>query len=83
MNSLTSKNEVIQEAIELTSEMELSFPELYQFLDETPVTISNNIDSDITTADFEQYFETLESQMLNYSDTHPQPKHLSVKKFLL
>ena len=78
MNSLPSKNEVIQEAIELTSEMKLSFPEIYKFLDETPLAISNGIDSEITTADFEQYLETLESQMLNYSDTHPQQIHLSV-----
>ena len=78
MNSLPSKNEVIQEAIELTSEMKLSFPEIYKFLDETPLPISNGADNEITTADFEQYLETLESQMLNYSDAHPLQMHLSI-----
>lgn len=78
MNNLPTKSEIIQETIELTVEMELSFPEIYQFLDETPLSISHATDIAITTGDFEQYLETLEIQMLNYRDTHRQQTHLSV-----
>lgn len=69
---------MIQEAIELTSIMEFSCPEIYQFLDETPLDISTATGNDITTVDMELYLETLKNQMLNYSDAHPEQAQLLI-----
>lgn len=70
MNGL-SRKEIIQQTIALTAAMELNFPELYQFLDETPMVITGRLDENICTADFEKYLETLEDQVINHIKTHP------------
>jgi len=70
MNSVLSKNKLMQEIIQLTTEMETNYPELYKFLDETPLFLSNKKDNEISAADFENYLETLKDQMLNHIDTH-------------
>ncbi len=70
MNSVLSKNKLMQEIIQLTTEMETNYQELYKFLDETPLFLSNKKDNEICAADFEKYLETLKDQMLNHIETH-------------
>jgi len=70
MNNSLSKNKLMQETIQLTAEMETTYPELYKFLDETPLFPCNKKDNEIRTADFEEYLETLKNQILNHIEMH-------------
>jgi hypothetical protein len=70
MNSIFSKDQLMQQAIQLTSEMEIKYPELYKFLDETPLFLSHRKDNKICNADFQEYIATLKVQMLNYVAMH-------------
>jgi hypothetical protein len=69
MNNTLSKNQLMQEAILLTSEMRTSYPELYKFLDETTLFLSNKNGNQISTSDFEKYLQTLKAQLRNYIGT--------------
>ena len=70
MNNTSSKNQLMQQAIQLTSEMGANYPELYTFLDETPLFLSTKSGNQIFTSDFEKYLETLKAQLRNHIDTH-------------
>ena len=61
--------QVIQEAIQLSVEMGTRYPELYKFLDETPLLLSNMHHVEIGNSDFEKYIQTLKAQLLNHIDT--------------
>jgi hypothetical protein len=56
----------MQQAIRLTSEMERKYPELYKFLDETPLFLSYRKDNKICNADFQEYVATLKEQVLKH-----------------
>jgi hypothetical protein len=75
MNSVLSKNQLMQETIQLTTEMGTKYPELYKFLDETPLFFCNGRDNGICTTDFEEYLETLKDQILNHIETHSKNIH--------
>jgi len=62
-------NQVIQETIQLSSEIGTTYPELHKFLDETPLLLSNMHHVEICTPDFEKYLQTLKAHMLNHIDT--------------
>ena len=70
MNSLLSTSKIIQKTIELTSKIESRYPELYKFLDETPLLISSINNTQIQRVDFAKYFETLKVQMKYQDETH-------------
>jgi hypothetical protein len=70
MNSTFSKDQLMQQAIQLTSEMEIKYPELYKFLDETPLFLSYRKDNKICSTDFQEYVATLKEQMLNHVVMH-------------
>jgi len=46
--------------------IETDYPELYQHLDENPVTLSNNEGSKMDVDSMENYLETLKSILHNY-----------------
>ena len=75
MNSIFSKDQLMQQAIQLTSEMEIKYPELYKFLDETPLFLSYRKDNKICSADFQEYVAILKEQMLNHVAMHSENVH--------
>ena len=70
MNRLLSTSKIIQKTIQLTSKIKVRYPELYKFLDETPLLVSSINDTQIHRADFAKYFETLKAQMKFQDKTH-------------
>lgn len=51
--------ELLSEISELISNIETNYPELYQYLDENPVTIPNLQHPKISTEELENYLATL------------------------
>jgi hypothetical protein len=67
----------MQQAIQLISEMGTNYPELYVFLDETPLFLSTISGDQIHISDFEKHLETLKAQLQGY--IYP-PSHLVPSK---
>jgi len=63
-------NKLMQEIILLTTEMETKYPELYTYLEETPLNIHKTSDKVIRTDDLKEYLETLKSQIQHHIETH-------------
>jgi len=63
MNSIFLNQQLMQEAIQLTSEMRIRYPELYKFLEETPLFLCYRKDNKICTTNFREYVATLKDQM--------------------
>lgn len=61
---------LMQEIIQLTTEIETKYPELYRFLGETPVDICDTPAKTICTEDLKEYLETLKSQLQHHIETH-------------
>jgi hypothetical protein len=61
---------LMQEIIKLTAEIETKYPELYSYLDETPLSIGETNAKTIGTEDLKQYLETLKAQLLHHIETH-------------
>lgn len=68
----TMKNltQLMEEIIQLTTEIETKYPELYQYLDETPISICDTKVKTICTDDLKEYLETLKSQLQHHLETH-------------
>lgn len=68
------KSQIIKELnsdiVLLTSEIESKYPELYKYLDETPIGFKNLSDKEITIDELQNYLESLDAQLFNYFDTH-------------
>jgi len=67
-------NQLMQEITLLTTEMETKYPELYQYLDETPMSLDETKGKAISVTDLEQYLETLKTQLLHHIETHKKLK---------
>ena len=63
-------NQIMREIIELTTEIEVKYPELYKYLDETPITICKTPEKEICLHDLERYLNTLKNQLKNHIATH-------------
>jgi hypothetical protein len=63
-------NEVMKEIIELTTKIEVKYPELYKYLDETPIAICRTPEKEICLTDLEGYLNTLKNQLSNHIATH-------------
>jgi len=61
---------LMQDIIQLTTEIETKYPELYRFLGETPVEICNTPAKTICTDDLKEYLETLRAQLQHHIETH-------------
>lgn len=66
------QKELLNEIIEVTETIRESFTAFYELLSETPLFIFNQ-NADINTADFEQYLESLKTQ-LDRLNRIPAPK---------
>ncbi len=69
---MKSLNALMQEIIRLTLKIETDYPELYRFLNETPLRLSETKKDRINTNDLEQYLESLKTQLQHHIETHQQ-----------
>ncbi len=58
-----------QEINELTVRIEEDYPELYQHLDENPITITQEAQSELTVKSFSEYLESLKSLLERYIES--------------
>lgn len=60
----------MQEIIQITTEIETDYPELYRYLEETPLFLGNVKEGNVNSKDLEYYLETLKTQLYNHIKTH-------------
>jgi hypothetical protein len=60
----------MKEIIQLTTEIETKYPELYKYLNETPLSIAETQNKAINTQDLKEYLATLRSQLQHHIETH-------------
>jgi hypothetical protein len=70
---MKNAHELMEEVIEFTSEIETEYPELYKYLEETPLFQGPVSGSDVSAVDLENYLNTLKRQVIDYLKTHDQP----------
>lgn len=63
-------NNLMQDVIELTTEIETKYPELYRYLGETPMSICDTEEKTICMEDLKKYLETLKEQLKHHIETH-------------
>nr|WP_294777922.1 hypothetical protein [uncultured Flavobacterium sp.] len=63
-------NQLMQDIIKLTANIETNYPELYKYLNETPLYLSETSSQKVHTTELKQYLETLKSQLLHHIETH-------------
>lgn len=63
-------NQLMQDIIRLTTQIETNYPELYKYLSETPLMLNEAPENSVDTTELEQYLETLKSQLLHHIETH-------------
>ncbi|HSZ24760.1 MAG TPA: hypothetical protein VK766_03530 [Cytophagaceae bacterium] len=61
---------LLKEINELTLKMEQEYPELYQYLDENPLTIPKTSHSHLDTKVFSEYLESLKIILKDYIESH-------------
>ncbi|MDO1513917.1 hypothetical protein Q2T41_14745 [Maribacter confluentis] len=67
MNDLSN---VLEEITQLINTIETSYPELYRFLDENPITIPSNDHPHIDQVIMQEYLESLKQLLKHYLETH-------------
>ncbi len=67
---LNNLHEINSDIVLLTSEIENKYPELYKYLDETPIVFNKDSDEEVTITELVNYLESLDIQLYNYFDTH-------------
>ena len=63
---------LMQEIIEITTTIETEYPELYKFLNETPIEVCSNSSDSICTLDLKKHLESLKEILYHYIETHPK-----------
>ena len=69
---MKSLNLLMQEIIRLTTVIESDYPELYKYLSETPLSLSETKNDAISTNDLVEYLESLKTQLQHHIETHQQ-----------
>jgi len=59
-----------KEINDLTLKIEQEYPELYQYLNETPVDIPSNDHSKLNTQNFSDYLDSLKQLLNHYIENH-------------
>ncbi len=67
---MKSLNQLMQEIIQLSGNIETNYRELHKYFGETPVKIGNSEEKEITTKDLKLYLETLKSLLKHHIETH-------------
>ena len=65
-------NHAMQEIVLLTTEIETNYPELYKYLDETPIFLGAAPEKGVSTKDLEGYLNTLKEELKRYIVNHPK-----------
>lgn len=63
---MDTTHKLLKEILNITLEIKTKYPELYQFLDETPNTIPSGDNTRVDTIALENYLETLEDMLKSY-----------------
>ncbi|MBK5210508.1 MAG: hypothetical protein JJE44_13550 [Flavobacteriaceae bacterium] len=66
---MKNEQKLLSEISKLTKKIETDYPEIYQFLDEIPVTIPSEKDPDINNKVLRDYLESLKQLIKNYVET--------------
>lgn len=61
---------LMQEIIQLTGNIETNYPELYKYLEETPLSLTETDAKMVDTEDLKKYLETLKAQLRHHIETH-------------
>ncbi len=67
--------QLTKEINELTLRIEQDYPELYQYLDENPITIPDCKTPEISVSSFVEYLDSLKSLLERFIESHKQMKH--------
>jgi hypothetical protein len=62
--------EIEREIVELTFKIESEYPELYQFLNENPITIPSKNNPDINRNLLLDYLDSLKQQLKHHKEIH-------------
>ncbi|MGZ3864586.1 MAG: hypothetical protein ACXVPN_15335 [Bacteroidia bacterium] len=63
-------HKLMQEVVDLTTKIETEYPELYKYLDETPLSLGQHPEKEVTVADLKNYLQTLREQLKDHILTH-------------
>lgn len=66
---MKSIEELTKEITDITTNIETNYPELHQFLTETPITISHKPGEQVKQKDLEKHLETLRTILKRYEET--------------
>lgn len=64
------KAKLLLEISNITLEIETNYPELYQYLDENPVTIPSEDNLNVDDKSLKNYLETLKIMLKKYKEEH-------------
>ena len=62
--------QITKEINDLTLKIEQEYPELYQYLDENPMTISFGSGSKVSKKNFSEYLNSLKQLLKHYIENH-------------
>ncbi|WP_250433587.1 hypothetical protein [Hanstruepera flava] len=62
--------ELLTEITQVTRDIETNYPEVYQYLDENPVTIPNMEHPKVDASELEDYLESLKDLIKKYKEEH-------------
>jgi len=63
-------HQILEDITRITSVIETKYPELYQFLDENPITIPSLVHPNLDNAVLEDYFDDLNKLLKHHLETH-------------
>lgn len=66
---MKNSQELLKKITDLTIIIEKKYPELYQFLDENPITIAQSKNPDVNGEALKNYLDTLEELIENHVNT--------------
>jgi hypothetical protein len=65
MKKLYSERQLIRKTIRLTTSISISNPEIYKSLDETPLFLCTNVNTETFKTELENYLDTLENIIMH------------------
>ncbi len=67
---MVNNGQLLEEITNLTYRIEKEYPELYQFLDENPMTLPTEAHPEVNTKVLKDYLEDLKQILARYKATH-------------
>lgn len=78
---MKTKEEIQKDIIEITTRIHRDFPELSKFIVEMPEDYSGTDTDELETKRFQEYYDSLEEIISNYSKTHGKKSDSNVSEF--